>query len=350
MKKLLKLCICIALLLSVQSLVSAQIGYSIADNNGNVTDSPGAVVLDQQYYQFNLATGAGTLISPLVVNGQQITREYEGLGSSGSILLGISEYDTELCNTGSDPIIGLASDVRIFRANAAYPLANGVQNAIGPQIGETCFPAGFTDLGAAYNPVDGFMYAVISDDTLPATGVRSRLFRVSTTTGLATAIGAGAAASGIILTAGSGGDAFPYLDGMAILPNGIIYASDAQFTNNPTQTAGVNDNGGLYRLTIAGPNAGRATFIKYLFDTDQNSEGGLANNGSLLYLMLEDGRVYTTTSAAASPVTAPSFSAGNPAGSNRVSAPGCLRVTVLGTPFCGDFEGFDIPNNGNGLR
>ena len=60
-------------------------------------------------------------------------------------MFGMTEFDTELCNSGSDLITGLSADVRVFRANGAYPLANGIPSAIGPQIGEMCIPAGFTE-------------------------------------------------------------------------------------------------------------------------------------------------------------------------------------------------------------
>jgi hypothetical protein len=332
----------------MQSTASAQIAYSISDNNRDATN------LQQQYYQFDLSTGQGTLLSDLVLNGQTIRREYEGLAGVGSILLGVAEFDTESCNTGSDPITGLSSDVRIFRhggspnpPNPPYPQANGISRPIGPQIGETCFPAGFTEAAAAYNPIDGFVYAIASDDTLPLSAPRSRIFRVSPTTGLATQIGD---AAGITLTTGSGGDENPYFDGLAILPDGRAFGTEARFTNNPTQSTDPNvaDNGGLYRIFLTGPNAGRSTFVKYLFPTDVNRDTGLANNGNTIYVLLEDARVWTTTAEPSSPVVPSVFSASN--GSNTLVTPGCLRPISFPGQFCGDFEGFDIPNNGLGLR
>ncbi len=212
--------LCAIAILSMPFVASAQIGYSITDNNRDVTG------LDQQYYQFDLATGQGTLIANLVVGGQQIRREYEGLGGTGGVMFGMTEFDTELCNSGSDPITGLSADVRVFRANGAYPLANGLPSAIGPQIGEMCIPAGFTEGSGAYNSLDGFLYYIAADDLLPNTAPRSRLFRVSPTTGLATQIGP---AAGITLTAGSGGDQNPYFDGLAILPDGRAFGSEARF-------------------------------------------------------------------------------------------------------------------------
>lgn len=351
MKNVYKIFVCLLVIAAVQSAAFGQIGYSITDNNRDVLN------LDQQYYQFDLSSGQGTLISELDgPGGQQIRREYEGLGGIGGTLYGMTEFDTELCNSGSDPITGLSADVRIFRTGAsAYPQPNGVPNAIGPQVGEMCIPAGFTEGAGAYNPVDGFLYYIASDDLLPNTAPRSRLYRVSPSTGLATQIGP---AAGITLTTGSGGDQNPYVDGLAILPDGRAFASEARFSNNATQSAdpAVEDNGGLYRIFLTGPNVGRATFVKHLLNADVNRDTGLANNGFVLYLLLEDARVYTTdaTSAAAPAfdgvVNTPSFPLGNPAGSNFLSTPGCLRITVVGQPFCGDFEGFDIPNNGNGVR
>lgn len=341
MNHIYKAILCLIVVISIQTATFGQIGYSISDNNRDVTN------LNQQYYQFDLSTGQGTLIADLVVNGQQIRREYEGLGGTGSVLFGMTEFDTELCNTGSDPLTGLSADVRIFRANGTYPLANGVASAIGPQIGEMCIPAGFTEGAGAYNPVDGFLYYIASDDLLPASAPRSKLYRVSPTNGLATQIGP---AAGITLTTGSGGDQNPYFDGLTILPDGRAFASEARFTNNPTQTPGVADNGGLYRVFLTGPSVGRATFVKHLLDTDVNRDTGLANNGFTLYLLLEDGRVYTTDSTAGGAVNTPAFPNGNPAGSNTLSTPGCLRPINFPGQFCGDLEGFDIPNNGNGLR
>ncbi len=345
MKLISRISLCIAILISLQSFALGQLAYSITDNNRDVTN------LQQQYYQFDLATGQGTLISDLTLNGQTIRREYEGFASIGGVLYGVAEFDVELCNTGSDPITGLSADLRIFRGPNTYPLANGIAGPIGPQVGELCFPAGFTESAAAYNPIDGFIYAIASDDLLPASAPRSRIFRVSPTNGLATQVGTG---TGITLTAGSGGDENPYFDGLAILPDGRAYGSEARFNNNPTQSTdpAVADNAGLYRIFLTGPNAGRATFTKYLLATDVNRDTGLANLGFTLYLLLEDGRVYTTTAEApVNAVAVPAvFPLGNPAGSNTLSTPGCLRPIAFPGQFCGDFEAFDIPNNGNGLR
>lgn len=352
MKNFVKALFCLVVIVAMQSASFAQIGYSISDNNRDVT------ALDQQYYQFDLAAGTGTLISNLVVGGQQIRREYEGLASIGSTLYGVAEFDTELCNTGSDPITGLAADLRTFRINGTYPLINGVPSAIGPQIGELCTPAGFTEAAAGYNANDGFIYAIAADDTLPAAAPRSRLYRVSPTTGLATQIGTGATAAGIIKTAtctgvnvpnlcSAGGDENPYFDGLAVLPDGRIYATEARFNNSSPTT-----NAGLYRLFATGSNAGRAQFISNLLPTDVNRDTGLANVGNVLWLLLEDARVYTIGSvtpqafgaASEARAVALDYDLVTPGAQNTLTTPGCLRPIAFPGQFCGDLEGFDIPS------
>ncbi len=334
MRNLFKAIFAAAMIVTINAAAFGQIAYSITDNNRDVTNLP------QQFYQFDLATGQGTLISNLTLNGQTIRREYEGLASIGSVLYGVSEFDTELCNTGSDPVTGLASDLRIFRPPGTFPLPNGTAGPIGPQVGETCFPSGFTESAAAYNATDGWIYAIAADDTLPANAPRSRLFRVSPTTGLATQIGSGPTALGLIKTADSqGGDENPYFDGLAVTADGRIFASENRFNN-----ASANAHGAIYQLFATGANAGRARFITNTLPTDVNRDTGLAAFGNTLYLLLEDGRVYTITDLTPGPAgtakaTALVFSQGNPAGSNTLSTPGCLSTGA----FCGDLEGFDIP-------
>ena len=50
---------CIAAAVTMQTVAAAQTAYSITDNNRDSTN------LQQQYYQFDLFTGQGTLISEL---------------------------------------------------------------------------------------------------------------------------------------------------------------------------------------------------------------------------------------------------------------------------------------------
>jgi hypothetical protein len=320
----------------LQVAISAQstIGYSISDNN---TDDP--PFNEQQFYSFDVNTGVGTLITGLGGQGAPegtagLKREYEGLASIGSVLYGVSQpLAGTMCNTGNDPILGLNSDVRIFRVNGTYPLANGVQSAIGPQIGETCADFG-EESSAAYDPISGFIWAVFSDDLLPATAPRSRLYRISPTTGLATQIGPPAGMTEV--NPALPGDDFPYIDGLAILPNGQAFGTDARFTNNPIQDPdninGAFDNGGLYRIFLTGANAGRATWVKYLFRSDFNRDTGAANIGLTVYILIEDGRIFNTLTDAASPINGPV----------TLSLPGCLG----NGSFCGDLEGFDIPQPG----
>ena len=314
MKYLFNLVLCAALVMTAHTLVSAQIAYSVTDNNRDDTGSA------QQFYEIDLATGVGTLIQTLDDgNGNPtIRREYEGFGSVGSILIGVSEFDTELCNTGSDPITGLSADIRIFGPTG-----------VGPQIGETCIDFG-GEAGAAYNEQDGWLYSIASDDNFPDTAPRSRLYRISPTTGAATNVG------GITLTKDSpaGGEENPYLDGLAILPNGVAYGSEARFG-----ATAQGNLGSLYRIFLTGPNAGKASFVKRLLASPDGEDTGLASldNGTLV-LLLEDSQVlFGNADPASGPFTPPSY--------GRFTTPGCLV-----TPICADFEGFDIPNNGAGIR
>ena len=50
----------------MQSVISAQIGYSVTDNNRDTTG------LEQRYYRFDLATGQGTLLQNLGENPPRI--------------------------------------------------------------------------------------------------------------------------------------------------------------------------------------------------------------------------------------------------------------------------------------
>ncbi|MCO6512690.1 MAG: hypothetical protein J5I65_18050 [Aridibacter famidurans] len=304
-----------AAILSLSALAFGQIAYSVTDNNRDATG------LAQQYYSIDLATGVGTLIQTLDdgAGTPVIRREYEGFGSAGSVLLGVSEFDTELCNTGSDPVTGLAADVRIFTATG-----------VGPQIGETCIDFG-GEAAAAYNAADGWLYSIASDDELPATGIRSRLYRISPTTGAATLVGTGVT---LVPSSPAGGEENPYLDGLAILPNGVAYGSEARF--GATKSGNL---GSLYRIFLTGPNAGRASFVKRLLASPDGEDTGLASldNGTLV-LLLEDSQVlFGDADPNSGPFTAPAY--------GRFTTPGCLV-----TPICADFEGFDIPNNGAGIR
>lgn len=336
MKNVTKIFVCLLAIFSLQiaALAQSSIGYTISDNN---TDDP--PFNEQQLYSFDVNTGVGTLITGLGGQGMPegtggLKREFEGMASIGSVLYGVSQpLAGTFCNNNNDPILGLNSELRTFRIAGTYPLANGVQNAIGPQVGETCADFG-EESSAAYDPVGGFIWAVFSDDLLPATAPRSRLYRISPTTGLATQVGPAAGMTEV--SAALPGDDFPYVDGLAILPNGQAFGTDLRFTNNPVQdpdnTNGVRDNGGLYRIFLTGANAGRATWVKYLFRTDLNRDSGAGNIGLTLYVLAENGFIYNTLTDAVSPTNGPV----------ALSLPGCLGQGS----FCGELEGLDIPQPG----
>lgn len=336
MKNLNKALVCLVAIFTLQMATLAQstIGYSITDNN---TDDP--PFNEQQFYSFDVNGGAATLITGLGGQGAPegtagLKREYEGLASIGSVLYAVSQpLAGTSCNNNNDPLLGLNSDLRIFRVPGTYPLANGVASPIGPQIGETCADFG-EESSAAYNPVDGNIWAVFSDDLLPASAPRSRLYRISPTTGLATQVGPAAGMTEV--NPALPGDDFPYIDGLAILPNGNAFGTEARFTNNPVQdpdnTNGVADNGGLYRVFLTGANAGRATFIKYQFRADLNRDTGAGNIGLRVYTLIEDGRIFNTLTDSVTAVNGPV----------TITFPGCLG----NGSFCGDLEGFDIPQPG----
>src|SRR5215510_7690912 len=57
---------------------------------------------------------------------------------------------------------------------------------VGPQIGETCIAFG-TESALGYNQIDGYLYSIASDDLIALPNVRSRLYKIDPTTGLAVA-------------------------------------------------------------------------------------------------------------------------------------------------------------------
>ena len=398
MKKRTKVLVCLLAILSLQTPVWAQTAYSIVDNNQDVT------LRRQQLYRINVVNGdtfyIGDLVSP---SGQRMVREYEGLASIGSSLYGVAEFAGlggvgTNCNTGDDPWTGLSSDVREFRifpAGDASPttpsgpqqtvpdattptpaqvaLANGQNTNAGPQIGETCInnDDGGTEAGSGYNQVDGFIWSISSDDNFPANGVRSRLYRISPSTGLAQRM----CTIGNADFATDGGDEFPYLDGMTIFPTGAAFATEARFSLDPNPGDADNrDFGGLYQIPLpltpvsGGNGACEADFIKYLFPIDVNLDTGLAHDGTTLFVLLEQGMIYQTNTLPGGAVifraamSTPGATSGAGGGdTNGVAAGGAVegriegcRGAVAADPefqngiaatigACRDFEGFDIP-------
>lgn len=372
MKNAIRIFGCMLVLASLQSTIFGQnFAYSITDNNQDAT------LRRQQMYRINVVNGETTYLGDMVSStGQRVIREYEGIASIGSSVYGIAEFAGLTgggvdCNLGDDPITGLSSDLRLLRVgqqqtvpDAANPTPaaivgpNGLNTVLGPQIGETCINA--TDAGTeaamGYNALDGFFYSISSDDLFAATGTRSRLYRVSPSTGLATFVG-NVSNPGFVAGQPTG-DEFPYLDGMTIFPSGAAYATEARFSldTNPAD-ADTRDFGAIYTINLTN---GQAGLLKYLFPTDLNVDTGLANRGSnQLFILNERGIVYSTTTAAGSAVSAgtamrttgATTGAGGGAAGLRIQ--GC-RGAIAGAAnefeplaptvgACRDFEGFDIP-------
>ena len=408
MKKLLMALISVFAILSQQVISSAQtIGYSATDNDQDATGRP------QQFYKINIVTGETNYLGDLLVDrnndnaynelvtpgtGERVQREYEGIASIDAVLYAVPEFANlqqvgQLCNTGQDPISGLSVDLRILRYNGpqqtvptsanrlpapvelkdvgGVDLANS-GSVVGPQIGETCIQFG-TESALGYNQIDGFLYSIASDDLIALPAIRSRVYRIDPTTGLAVA-------SADITNPGfvqgqPNGDLNPYIDGLTILPNGAAYGSELRFDVDPNAAdADTRDGGGLYRIFLAsGTNPGgnqcttgaavglgTACLVKYLLPASLARDTGLANqaNGTL-YVLNERGLIYRTTISQTSAVTqvASMHTTGAVEGAGGGSAgeriEGCRGAVVaspefevgaaLSTGGCRDFEGFDIP-------
>jgi hypothetical protein len=390
--------ICLLTIFGMQTAALGQTGYSITDNNQDATNRR------QQLYRINISNGDTSFIGDVVgPAGQRIIREYEGIASIGSTVYGVAEFaglggvGTD-CNTGDDPITGLSSDLRTFKvfpaggASPTFPsgpqqtvpstgnptpaqlgLGNG-QNTLSNvslQIGETCINTddGGTEAGAGYNAVDGFLWSISSDDNFPATGVRSRLYRISPTTGLAQRM----CTIGNADFATDGGDQFPYLDGMTILSSGAAFATEARFSVDPNGADADNrDFGGLYQIPLPaspvggdGNGACESDFVKYLFPVDANLDTGLAHSGTTLFILLERGTIFQTNilptgavlfrAAMSTPGAVDGANGGDADGfgpgvvaEGRIE--GCrggdgavAEFAAGGVGVCRDFEGFDIP-------
>lgn len=344
MKNLVKSLLSVSLIVSLNMVTWAQIGYSITDNDQDVTG------FEQQLYRINAANGQTTYLGDLVVDrngdgvinettgsalGERMQREYEGLASIGGVLYGVPEFADlsgvgVVCNTGQDPIAGVSVDLRTFRYTAAsrqtvptpgnrlpapvpFPYVAGTTNTdtnkltvnsvVGPQIGEVCIAFG-TESALGYNAQDGYLYSIASNDLILLPNVRSQLNRIDPTNGRVVAvfdITNPNCAVGCTVTSTSG-DPLPYLDGMTILPNGTAYGSEVRFSVDPN--AGDADNldaGGLYQIDLTN---GQATLVKHLLPTTLGRDTGLANNaaGNTLYILNERGLIYQTTASPTSPV------------------------------------------------
>lgn len=404
MKRIVQAVVTVLVIASLHTAALAQLGYSISDNN---QDSTGR---NQQLFEINVANGTTNYIGELAidVNGnnvidsatERIRREYEGLASIGGRLYGLAEaadinQNPFLCTdpTIVDPVTGLAPDLRLFnRPRTQTPPSTTTPNPtllpnpyapneaynIGPQIAMTCVSFG-TESAMGYNVLDGFFYAIMSDDLFPPGGVRSRLYRINPSTAETVLIGDITNPS-FDAVDNAQGDQFPYLDGFTITPNGTAWGTEMRFSNRITQTAGVRDNNGLYfvPLVTGGSGTVEADFCKFLFDVElsPNVDTGLANVGNTtLYILNERGVVYQTSVGtgascqvgflgnAGAGDDGTSATGGTPLVARNMSTPGAVAGDGAGggvgiirgcrggaaTEFdsalgsCRDMEGFDIP-------
>lgn len=268
MKTLAKVFVCAALLVSVPSLVSAQVGYTVADFNGTAP---------QRLYRFDVNVGALEDLGTINTNTEQ-----EGLFSTGSALFGYSEFDPALASADlQNP--GTRFLPTLGGANPNPAICSFPQARFG------------SESGAAFNPVDGFVYVVNSNDN-PADGeVGSRFFRFKPNCSGFQQLGAGTST---------------YVDGVAVSAAGTIYMSDFRLTDR------------VYTFNLNGT----LTPLPQTLGFPINLDSGLAydfENDRLLGLA-ENGTIYTI---------------------NIATGAGSLlsTLTLNGAAAPTDLEGFDIP-------
>lgn len=407
MKNFFKIFLCITVMVSMQTVAFGQTyGYAFVDND---TDATG---LAPQLYRITLASGETKYLGDALIDrnndgvwnesvaagtGERVQREYEGLASIGAVLYGVPEFATtagqiSVCNTGSDPISGISVDLRTFRYNGPQqtvpspgnrlpaPVGVGAPGTgftttgiVGPQIGEACIEFG-SESALGYNAVDGFLYSIASDDTIPLPAIRTRVYKIDPTTGLAVA---SADITNPMRPVGSSpaaglGDINPYIDGFTILPSGFAYGSELRFDVDPgAADPDTRDAGALYRVYLGTGTAtggdgctvgtavsfGSACLVKHLLPGVLSRDTGLGNlaNGTM-YILNERGLLYRTTLSPTSSVTtitmqttgATSGAGGGAAGSRIEGCRGAVvgdefQVGALTVGGCRDFEGLDIP-------
>ncbi len=279
MKALLKVLVCAAILVSVPSLASAQFGYTVADFNGGAP---------QRLYRFDVNDGIMEDLGLIETNTEQ-----EGLYSMGSLLFGYSEYDAALTTADER---GPGSRLLLFPGAANAPNLFGAPPNTNLSVCRAGAAAQFgTESGAAYNPVDGYVYVVNSNDNPNDGVVGSRFFRFK---------------PGCTSFQQIGLQTNLYVDGVAVDQAGNVYMSDFRLQDRIYRFNTVD--GALTPIGTLGFAITRDSGLAW--DFENNRLLGLAENG-VVYL------INTTTGAA----------------------------TVLSTLTLGggaaptDLEGFDIP-------
>ncbi len=266
MKNLVKALVCAAVLVSLPSIASAQFGYSVADFNGGAP---------QRLFRFDVNDGIMEDLGTIQTNTEQ-----EGLFSTGSLLFGYSE---------SDQALGTEEERNPGTRILPYPGANFAPNltgsglntnlrvcSAGPGSGASRPANAFgTESGAAYNPVDGFVYVVNSNDrTDEGEGViGSRFFRFK---------------PGCVGFQQIGPQTSTYVDGVAVDPTGIVYVSDFRITDRVYRLNTVTG-----ALTPLGPlnlgfNINRDSGLAW--DFENNRLLGLAENGVIYQINTATGQ------------------------------------------------------------
>jgi hypothetical protein len=189
MKTLVRLLACAAVLITVQSLASAQPRRGFA-----CTDMDVCTVTGHRVYRIDLDNPGATI----EMGTTNVPEELEGFFSINDRLFGVSETPD-----------GCGRQSVLVDLTAAAVNPNGLGTIIcniGPSFG--------TEAGAAWSHLTGVAYAVFSDDQAPA---RTLFTRINPLTCAATAIA-------VTMTL--------HVDGLAVGGDGTLYATDARNTDS----------------------------------------------------------------------------------------------------------------------
>jgi hypothetical protein len=283
-KTLVRLFACAAILISAQSLASAQPRRGFA-----ITDLDVPTQVGHSVYRIDLDNPGATV----EMGETGVPQELEGLFSIGNRLFGVAE---------SPDGTGLGGPSILVDITAAAVNPGGV----GTLIGETGVNFG-TEAGGAWNHLSGIAYAIFSRDDAPA---GTKLTIIDPLTGATTEL--------------STTPDF-HVDGLAVGGDGTLYATDARLTD------------ALWRYNFS---ANTWEFIGPLdptFTMDFNEDTGLGN-----YLVGSSGTELSMITEGDGPTRVGRLWRVNHV-TGQATLVGELRLAGSGAEVPEDVEGFDIP-------